>query len=91
MAYGLGVKRVLVTGASGKIGRNLMPELLAAGYSVRAMQNRTPVECEGVEVVTGSVGDRGFVESAVDGIDAVCHLATTKEPRLDRVPRDLFA
>jgi len=84
MPESLGVKKVLVTGASGKIGRSLIPALLGAGYSVRATQNRTPVECEGVEVVTGSVSDWEFVRSAVaggGGVDAVCHLATTKEDR----------
>jgi len=31
--------------------------------------------------VTGSVGDWEFVRAAVDGVDAICHLATTKEDR----------
>ncbi len=81
MAQSLGVKKILVTGASGKVGRALMPELLAAGYKVRAMENRTPVETEGVEVVKGSIGDYDFVRSAVDGVDAICHLATSKEDK----------
>jgi nucleoside-diphosphate-sugar epimerase len=34
-----------------------------------------------VEVVQGSVSDAAFVEEAVKGMDAVCHLATTKEDR----------
>lgn len=73
------IERVLVTGASGKIGRSLLPALVAAGYSVRAVEFRTPIACEGVEVAKGSVADRDFVTSALDGVDAVIHLATSKE------------
>jgi len=75
------IRNILVTGASGKIGRNLIPALLAEGYSVRAVQNRTPVRTEGVEVVKGSVSDYAFIEKALDDVDAVCHLATTKEDK----------
>jgi len=75
------IRNVLVTGASGKIGRNLVPALVREGYHVRAVQHHTPVAFEGVEVVKGSVGDEAFVRKALDGIDAVCHLATQKEDR----------
>ncbi len=75
------IKNILVTGASGKIGRNLLPVLLADGYNVRAVQYKTPVECEGVEVVPGSITDEKFVGNILEDIDAVCHLATCKEDR----------
>jgi len=75
------IGKVLVTGGSGKIGRNLIPALVEAGYQVRATQFRTPIEFAGVEVVKGSVTDEAFVREAVDGMDAVCHLATQKEDR----------
>ena len=75
------VKSILVTGASGKIGRNLLPQLVAAGYRVRAVENRRAVDASGVEVVRGSVSDYAFVAKALDGMDAVCHLATTKDDK----------
>ena len=75
------VHRVLVTGASGKIGRNLLPALVADGYAVRATQFQTPVETAGVEVIQGSMTDRDFLREAVRDVDAVCHLATCKEDR----------
>ena len=75
------IEKVLVTGGSGKIGRNLIPALVEAGYKVRATQFRTPIEFGGVEVVKGSVTDDVFVKKAVEGMDAVCHLATQKEDR----------
>ena len=75
------ITNVLVTGASGKIGRNLVPALVAEGFGVRAVQFRTPIAYEGVEVVQGSVSDRDFIESALEDVDAVCHLATSKEDK----------
>lgn len=75
------IRSILVTGGSGKIGRNLIPVLLAEGYKVRATQFRTPVNIDGVEVVKGSVSDEAFARAAVDGMDAVVHLATQKESR----------
>ena len=36
--------RVLVTGASGKVGRHVVSELLARGYQVRALTSRPPPE-----------------------------------------------
>jgi len=73
------IERVLVTGASGKIGRSLLPALGAAGYNVRAVEFQTPITCKGVEVVKGSVGEGDFVTAALAGVDAVIHLATSKE------------
>ncbi len=81
MTNALGIRRVLVTGASGKIGRNLVPALVGAGFAVRAVENRTPVHAPGVEIVRGSVSDYAFVAHALEGCDAVCHLASTKEDK----------
>ncbi|MDD3925996.1 MAG: NAD(P)-dependent oxidoreductase [bacterium] len=70
---------VLVTGAGGKLGRNLLPALVGAGHHVRALQFRTPIVCEGVETIAGSVSDAQSVRQALLDMDAVCHLATSKE------------
>ncbi len=75
------IDRVLVTGATGKIGRSLVPALLDAGYRVRATQFVTPVQAPRVETVVGSVSDEMFVHRALEGVDAVCHLASSKEDR----------
>jgi UDP-glucose 4-epimerase len=77
----MNIRNVLVTGASGKIGRKLIPLLLDEGYSVRAVQFHTPVVIEGVETVSGSVSDSAFVRNCLEDMDAVCHLATCKEDR----------
>lgn len=75
------VRNVLVTGASGKVGRNLIPELVKAGYNVRAVRFEEPVEFEKVEIVDGDIRDPGFAKRALPDIDVVIHLANCKENR----------
>lgn len=65
---------VLVTGASGFLGRAVVRELLAGGYAVRTLQ-RTPSRTPGADDVLGSVTDPEVVARAVAGVDAVVHLA----------------
>ena len=63
----LGIKNVLITGGSGKIGRMGIPELINAGYKLRAIQlPDEPVETEGVETVTGTLSDEKLVENAIE-------------------------
>ena len=73
------IKNILVTGASGKIGRATVPELLKAGYHVRAVEFEEPVECEGVEIRQGDLRDPQLAKKALLDMDAVIHLASCKE------------
>ncbi|MEU6645714.1 NAD(P)H-binding protein [Saccharomonospora sp. NPDC046836] len=69
--------RVLVTGATGTVGRPLVNQLASAGVSVRAL-TRNPVKAslpDGVEVVGGDLTDLSSLRGALDGVDAV-HLIT---------------
>ena len=68
-------KKVLVTGAAGRIGQ-VVREGLKDRYDIRIMFNRseTPVAPH-EEVVRGNITDLPFVESAVNGCDAVIHMA----------------
>ncbi len=68
---------VLVTGATGFVGRRVVKELLFRGDGVRALVHRKP--SEGVlptaaETVVGSVTDSDSLKAAVKGCDAVIHL-----------------
>ena len=65
---------MLVTGASGFLGRAVVQELLTQGYAVRTLQ-RTPSRTVGATDVLGSVTDAALVARAVEGIEAVVHLA----------------
>ncbi len=76
--------RILVTGATGKVGRNLIGRLLAdperSGVRVRALcHNRVIEPHDRVEVRRGSIADRAVVADAMDGVTHVVHLATCKE------------
>ena len=71
--------RVLVTGAAGYTGVALAAHLLAGGVGVRALVRRPSQSQElnlaGAEIVTGDVRDRTVIESALEGVDTVYHLA----------------
>jgi dihydroflavonol-4-reductase len=70
--------RALVTGAAGFIGGHVVAGLAASGASVRAFDRRPPLAGEipdRVEWVRGDVLDPDAVRRAVEGCDAVFHLA----------------
>lgn len=63
----------LVTGASGFLGRHLVPALTRAGWSVR----RAVRSADGTdgEVLIGSIAPETDWQAALEGVDAVVHLA----------------
>jgi len=76
------VNNVLLTGAGGKIGRAVLPELVKAGYSVRALEYTDGLQVEPldrVEVVTGDLRDPSLAKQLVEDMDVVIHLANVKE------------
>lgn len=64
---------VLVTGASGFVGRHLVPALMRGGWSVRRAV-RSPEGVDG-EVVIKTIGPETDWQAALEGVDAVVHLA----------------
>jgi dihydroflavonol-4-reductase len=67
---------VLVTGATGFLGRPLVERLVAAGHTVRGVARSKPeVPLAGAQLVTGDIRDRDVVRRALAGIEAVFHLA----------------
>ncbi len=76
--------RLLVTGATGKVGTHFLAKFLQAekfhAWRVRALcHNRTLPATERVESLRGSIADRDVVRQAMDGVTHVLHLATCKE------------
>ena len=78
----MGNRLYLVTGASGFIGSALVRALLRNGNDVRALDNESrgsrhrlrDVESK-IQWIEGDVRDGSTVARAVQGVDAVCHLA----------------
>jgi UDP-glucose 4-epimerase len=76
--------RILVTGASGKVGQQFIRRFLAdttrQDAVVRAFcHNRVLETGDRLEVVRGSMAERANVARALDGVTHVLHLATCKE------------
>src|SRR4051794_15466072 len=76
---------ILITGGAGFIGSHLADALLEQGHRVRALDNLTPQVHgdaarpaylhEDVDLRVGDVRDPEAVRAALDGVDAVVHLA----------------
>jgi UDP-glucose 4-epimerase len=71
--------KVLVTGAAGRIGRNLTEALIAHGAEVRAVllpddPGLERAERTGAQCIQGNLRDPEFCVEAVHGCDAVMHL-----------------
>ncbi|HVS90711.1 MAG TPA: NAD(P)-dependent oxidoreductase [Mucilaginibacter sp.] len=71
--------KILVTGATGKVGSRFVPRLLAKGYDVsilvRDAGKASSLAGLGAKVVTGDLYDPDTLPPAVAGMDAVVHLA----------------
>ncbi len=94
-----GVKRVLVTGASGHIGRYVVAECLTQGFAVRALTSKvltkgqsTDPRVEWYQVDFLSVSD-GEIGRLMSGCSAVLHLAAElwDIPKMSRVNVDATA
>src|SRR5262249_40421002 len=80
------MQRILVSGATGKVGQAFIGRLLSsgddrfAGFTVSALcHHRTLEPGPRMEVVTGSIDQRETADRALNGVTHVLHLATSKE------------
>jgi nucleoside-diphosphate-sugar epimerase len=89
--------KVFVAGASGAIGRALVPQLLAAGHEVTGMTRREEkaeaIRAAGAEAVVCDVFDAAALESAVRAAspEVVIHELTALPPRLDPKSKEALA
>ncbi|HEX2999361.1 MAG TPA: NAD(P)-dependent oxidoreductase, partial [Armatimonadota bacterium] len=81
--------KVLITGASGKVGR-MVRRALAGRHEMRCY-DLAPIEaCEG-EMVVGDILDRPALAQAMTGMDALIHLAYGREPGAGREVQELLS
>jgi UDP-glucose 4-epimerase len=76
------MKRILVTGAAGKVGSHFIAHILQSDPDVRVRalcHNRMLEPEERLEIVRGTISERAAVHSAMQGITHVLHCATFKE------------
>lgn len=85
--------KVLVTGAFGNAGRSALGELLAQGHRVRAFDLRTRASLRAarrfddrLEIFWGDVRNPLDLARALEGIDAVAHIAFVIPPESERRP-----
>ncbi len=71
---------VLVTGATGFLGRHLVRALLERGHRVRALGRQASAFVAGAEAVRGDLRDRASVMAACDGVGAVFHVGALSAP-----------
>lgn len=73
--------KVLLTGADGFLGSNLIRELVGRGHSVRAMvqfgRDYATIADQPVEIVQGDLLDKRTVIPAAAGCDAIIHTAAS--------------
>jgi nucleoside-diphosphate-sugar epimerase len=74
--------KILVTGAAGGVGAYVARELMAHGHEVRALDIVAPPADvrERAEVVYADLTDRKAMLRAVDGCEAIAHLAAIPNP-----------
>jgi len=76
---------VLVTGATGFIGRRLVPALIEDGHTVRAMTRHSDSYDGPGEPVGGDVSDPDSLAAALDGVDVAIYLVhSLDDPDFER-------
>jgi nucleoside-diphosphate-sugar epimerase len=74
------MRRVLVTGAAGRIGRAVLAALRTEDIDVTALVLQDPGDLDVAAVVVGSAADPDVVRLALRGCDGVIHLAAIPVP-----------
>lgn len=76
--------KLLVIGASRGIGFELLQQVLQAGHEVTVVvrnPHRLPISHENLKVIKGDILEKGPIEEAVNGQDAVCLTIGIKNTR----------
>jgi uncharacterized protein YbjT (DUF2867 family) len=69
-------RSILITGATGTLGKQVVGAATEAGHQVRAMSRRSHVGYTGVHWAQANLLSGDGVDAAVDGIEVIVHCAT---------------
>lgn len=76
------LRHVLVTGAAGLLGRQVVDQLRTAGVGVTALELQPGDDLDVDRLVVASASDEDAVRDALTGVDGVVHLAALRSPDL---------
>jgi nucleoside-diphosphate-sugar epimerase len=82
--------KIVVTGGSGKVGKYLLPELLAANHEVASFDQVAPT-VKGVRWIRGNLQDLAELMWGLTGAEAVIHLAAFPIPYREIPDHVLFS
>ncbi|HNG93664.1 MAG TPA: NAD-dependent epimerase/dehydratase family protein, partial [Acidobacteriota bacterium] len=85
--------KILVTGATGFVGRYVTEQLVQEGHQVRALVRPSTdsawLQALGVQCVTGTLTNLDSLQAAIDGCQLIYHLAALTS-RQNRTASDLW-
>src|SRR5579859_3240679 len=67
--------KILVTGGTGTLGKEVVPRLQKAGFTIRILSRKTQEARDGIAYVAGDLQKGEGVEAAVQGQEILLHLA----------------
>lgn len=84
--------KIFITGGTGVLGKRLVPKLVELGHSVgvvvRSEKKAEVVKSHGAIPIKANLFDQNQVETALEGYDAVIHLATAIPTKVKTKPND---
>lgn len=84
------MKKILITGATGFVGRSLIPALKASGYEVLCAVSKPVTWLNAPQIITDRLENMNDWSSILSGIDVVIHLAAKVHVMKGNVPLDEF-
>ena len=73
------MRHILVSGGTGTLGSHVVPQLHDAGCDVRVLSRRNRTAAEGIEYVASDLTTGEGVQSAVEGVEVIVHLAGSQK------------